>query len=223
MAVRCWLMRALGSSFLPQGLLFLPNGAWPHLNKSVPPLPRVGYNWVCFVFSPTEVPHPDARVLSTANGLRGLRPAATPREGKGGVILGVTMHCTRAANFGLVPISFDATDLIGGTSTSGVAGRESLRVCMVALSSSCMCSGGTHHQSMLTTPALSQAPKAPALSKVSTSQTLMSSIVLTRLQASSTSHSIKDPNKHLCSSARRGVWPKGRLDVKHTLVVSVRF
>ena len=192
MAVRCWLMRALGSSFLPQGLLFLPNGAWPRLNKSVPPLPRVGYNWVCFIYSPTEVPHPDARVLSTANGSRGLRPAATPREGKGGVILGATMHCTRAANFGLVPICLDAADLIGGTSTSGVAGPESLRVCMVALSSSWICLGGTNPKSMLTTLALCEAPKAPALSKVSTSKTLISSIGCTRLQASSTSHIIKE-------------------------------
>ena len=155
MTVHCSFLRALSSSLLSQGLLFLPNGAEPGF-KNLCLRSHVAYTIGCVSYSPTEIPTPHVRVLSTPNGSRALNPAATSLEGKSGVILGATMFCTNAADFGLVPICLDAAFLTGGTITSGVAGPESLRVCMMALSSSGICLGGGNPQSMLTTPALSE-------------------------------------------------------------------
>ena len=66
------------------------------------------------------------------------------------------MYCTDAADFGLVSTCLDAAYLTGGTITNGVAGPDSLGVCMMALRSSGICSSGGKPQSTLTTPALSE-------------------------------------------------------------------
>ena len=114
MTVRCSFLRALSSSLLPQGLLVLLNGAEAGF-KNLCLRSHVADTSGCVSYSPTEVPTPHVRVLSTPNGSRALNPEATPLESKDGVILGATTLCTNAADFGLVPFCLDAAFLTGGT------------------------------------------------------------------------------------------------------------